>query len=364
MIVSRRVASAGEADLPLVAAIPDRWAAIWQLGDALVAPDALPDPARRAELTLCLELTMPPLRPRGALRLWQGAAEPGRALGLYALPDGALRLVHGDIDLSTAPDFGRPGETLSLRYRSCARGRGDIADFVNHDRAQRHRGRAGLPTAARLDEVLPRDDRFLRICHVAAIAEFGLAPTDMPALADGAMVATTAGPCPVALLRPGAEVLSVGGAELPLRWVERRARLCLGRQAPVLLRAPYFGLHHDLCVTPQSRVMRSGPTVEYLFGEERVLVRAGDMIASRGACRDRRRPVRVFHHLMCDDHACVAIDDCGVETALLADVVAAGDARHPINLVETDRVPCLPALDRAGAQALVAASARGRRALS
>jgi len=351
-------------DLPMVPAVPDRWAAIWQSGEALLAPGRFPDPAPRAELTLCLEVTLPPLGRRGAVRLWQGAAEPGRALGLYALPDGALRLVHGDIDLSTPPDFGRAGETLSLRYRACARGRGDVADVINHDRVQRHRVRAGLPHAARLDEVLPRDDRFLQICHVAAIAEFGLAPTDMPALASGAVVPTAHGPCAVDRLRAGTEVITVSGAALPLRWLERRARLCLGRQAPVLLRAPYFGLDHDICVTPESRVMRSGPAVEYLFGEERVLVRAGDMIASRGAYRDRRRPVRVFHHLMCDDHACVAIDGCGVETALLADVVASEDGQQRFDLVETGRVPCLPALDRAGAQALVAASVRGRRGLS
>jgi len=341
----------------------ERWAAIWQSGEALVVPDASPDPELMPEMTLCLEFTVPPVTGR-PVRLWQGAAEPGRAIGLYVLADGAFRLVHGEIDLTTPPDFGRAGETLSLRYRACARGRGDIADFTNHDRPQRHRRRAGLACAARLDEALPRGERFLQICHVAAIAGFGLAPTDMPALAAGAILSTTDGPCPVERLRPGARLISVTGDVLPLRWLERRPRLCLGRQAPVRLRAFYFGLEHEICVTPETRVMRAGAAVEYLFSEERVLVRAGDMIASRGAHRDRRQPVQVFHHLMCDDHACAAIDGCGVQTALLADVVAAEDSRVLRNLAEADRKPCLPVLDHAGAQALVAASARGRRALS
>ena len=175
---------------------------------------------------------MPPLRPRW--RCAVGRARPsGGGAGLYALPDGALRLVQEISTCRPRPDF-RAARVKRCRcgYCSCARGRGDIADFVNHDGAQRHRGRAGLPTAARRDEGPAARDRFLRICHVAAIAEFGLAPTDMPALADGAMVATTAGPCPVALLRPGAEVLSVGGAERPLRWVERRARAVPGAAGP------------------------------------------------------------------------------------------------------------------------------------
>jgi len=342
----------------------EAWVAIWQSGEALLAPAASPDPAPMPEMTLCLEFAMPQVARRGPVRLWQGAADPGRAIGLYALADGALRLVHGEVDLLTPPGFGRAGETVSLRYRACARGRGDIADFVNHDRPLRHRGRAGIAQAARLDEALPRDERFLQTCHVAAIARFGLAPTDMPALAAGAILSTTAGPCAVERLRPGAELISVTGAVLPVRWLERRARLCLGRQAPVMLRALYFGLEHEICVAPETRVMRDGPAVEYLFSEERVLVRAGDMIASRGAFRDRRRPVREFYHLMCDDHACAAIDGCGVETALLADVVAAEDTRVLRNLADVDRTHCLPVLDRAGAQALVAASARGRRAFS
>ncbi|NKX45236.1 Hint domain-containing protein [Roseicyclus persicicus] len=350
-------AAQGAAD----AAVEGRWCAIWRAG-VLVAPlrpvDALPRP----ELTLCLEFTLPPLPRRVPLRLWQGAAEASRAIGLYALPDGALRLVHGEIDLVTPPGTARPGETVTLRYRACARGRGDIADFINHDRPLRHRLRAGLARAARLDEALPREAGFLSVCHVAAVAEFGLAPTDLPALATGAMLPTSQGMRPVEALEPGMVLRTVTGERLPLRWVARRPRLCLGRLAPVRLRAPYFGLAQDICVTPETRILRSGPAVEYLFGHEKVLVRAGDLTGSPGAHPDRNAPVRVVHHLMLDDPACVTIDRCGVETALLSDVVAAEDAGPPRNLSDADRQPCLPVLDRAAAQALVAASARGRRA--
>ena len=363
MIPALSLPLAGVPDLP-VAPPSERWAAIWNTGRALRAPVAMPDPMPRAEMTLCLEVTLPRLGGNQPVRLWQGAAEVARAIGIYALPDGALRLVHGEIDVTTPPDLGRSGETLTLRYRTCARGRGDVVDIINHDREQRHRSRAGLAHAARLDEALPRDARFLQICHVAAIAEFGVASTDLPGLSAGTLVMTEAGPCPVEALVPGTKLVTATGARMPLRWTERRLRLCLGRQAPVWLRAPYFRLGHDVCVTPDTRVVRSGTTVEYIFGEERVLVRAEDMLGSAGAQRDRRRPLRAFHHLMLDDHACVMVDRCGFETALLADVIAAGDGGQLRNLSETDRTPCLPVLDRAGAQALVAASAKGRRSLT
>ncbi|MDG3041195.1 Hint domain-containing protein [Roseicyclus marinus] len=339
----------------------ERWAAIWDAGVAVLldARATMDNPG--AEMTLCLEFTVPPVSVPGPVRLWQGRAETRRAVALYRLPDGAFRLVHGEIDVVTMPDLGRPGETLSLRYRTCARGRGDVVDIVNHDRPQRHRARAGLAVAARLDEMLPRDERFLQVCQVAAIAGFGLPPTDLPGMSGQAVVMTTEGPRTVESLRVGQVLVTAAGARMPLRWTERRPRLCLGRMAPVQLRAPYFGLARDIWVTPETRVVRSGPAVEYNFGTEQVLVRAGDMTASTGARRDRRQALRHVHHLMLDDHACVTVDRCGIETALLADVVAAGDAKLAGKLAEVDRTPCLPVLDRAGAQALI--GVKGRRVL-
>ena len=336
-----------------------RWAAIWDSGVAVTLDARMAHTRPQSEMTLCLEFTVPPLGQPGPVRLWQGRAETSRAVALYRLPDGAFRLVHDEIDVTTLPDLGRPGETLSLRYRTCARGRGDVVDIVNHDRALRFRERAGLAVVARLDEMLPRDERFLQVCQVAAIACFGVPPTELPGMSGQSVVMTAEGPRTVESLRVGQVMVTATGARMPLRWTEKRPRLCLGRTAPIRLRAPYFGLARDIWVTPETRVVRSGPAVEYTFGTEQVLVRAGDMTASAGATRDRRQAVRDVHHLMLDDHACVMVDRCGIETALLADVIAAGDAALASQLAEVDRTPCLPVLDRAGAQALI--GFKGRR---
>jgi hypothetical protein len=338
----------------------DRWLAVWDGGVAvLAARRAGDDLAPKAALTLYLEFTLPSVGRSGLLRLWQGMAAPDRAFGFYAQMDGALRLVHQEIDLSTPAGFVRPGDTVSLRYRSCARGRGDIADFTNYDRGTRLRLRAAIPHAVQLDEVWPRDPGFLSLCHIAAIADFGLSAGDLPALAAGAVMSTDIGPVPVEHLRAGMMLRRVDGDLTPLRWIERRPRLCLGRLAPIRLRAPYFGLSQDIRVTPETRILRSGPAVEYLFGHEHVLISAGDMTSSPGAVRDRQRPVCDMYHLMLDDHGCVSVDRCGVETALLSDVVAAEDVGPPRHLTEADRTPFLPVLDRAGAQALMASSAGG-----
>jgi hypothetical protein len=340
------------------------WVGIWENGAALIAPPTSVDPRPRRALTLCLELVMPPKRGVRPVRLWQGAAALPAAIALYAIGDGRLRLVHGEVDITTPRAFAQAGDTVSLRYRSCARGRGDIVDLWNHDRGLRHRVRAGVAQAARLHEALPRDAGFLGVCHVAAVADFGLSSGALSALASGTVLPTPGGPVPVERLRAGDMLLTAEGEARALRWIEPRPRLCLGRAAPVRLRAPYFGLSQDIRVSPETRILRSGPAVEYNFGHERVLVRAGDLISSPGALRDRRAPVRIFHQLMLDDHAVIAVDRCGVETALLSDVLAAEDGASVRALSQADSTPCLPVLDRAAAQALVAATARGRRALN
>ena len=336
----------------------DQWVAIWDAGQARMPAPRFSNNDPQLALSLLLEFCMPQVLGKTPLRLWQGAADTRQAIALYAQRDGALRLVHDAVDISTDPGFARPGEIIGLRYLCCARGRGDILELINHGRGHRMRRRLGVAHAARLQEALPRHGGFLGVCHVAAIADFHVTSTELPALGAGALVQTTEGPIAVEALRPDMALVLTDGQIMALRWIARRPRLCLGRLAPIRLRAPYFGLMQDIITTPETRVMRAGAAVEYLFGHERVLIRAGDMTSSPGALRDRRMAVRDMFHLMLDDHACVAIDRCGVETALLSDVVAAEDSGGQRNLSQTDRTPCFPVLDRAAAQALIAASAR------
>lgn len=340
----------------------NHWLGVWEMGQARIPPARLGQEQAHAALSLLLEFRMPLVATTVPLRLWQGAADARRAIGLYAQRDGVLRLVHDEVDISTPAGFAQPGEMIGMRYLSCARGRGDLVEFVNHGQGQGLRLHLGIAQATRLDEALPRHHGFLKVCHVAAIAGFHVCASNIPAIGAGARLPTTDGLVAVEDLRPDMALIVTEGPPMPLRWISRRSRLCLGQLAPILLRAPYFGLAQDIVTTPETRVMRTGPAVEYLFDHERVLISAGDLTSSPGALRDRRVPVRDMYHLMLDDHACVAIDRCGVETALLSDVVAAEDGGGVRNLSPTDRTPCLPVLDRAGAQALIAHAAKGRRA--
>jgi hypothetical protein len=343
------------------------WAAIWNEGAALPVRYPFAAPADHGSahdaLTLWLEMRVP-APARRPLRLWRGRGDCARALALYLMPDGALRLIHGEIDLSTPKGFLSAGQVLVLRNVICARGRVDVLDVSNAHTGIRYRMRAGLAARARLDDVLPADDRYLRLAVVAAIATHAVPATDLPGLCAGTRVLTDEGVVPVERLAPGHRLIGRDGAARPLRWVAGRDRLCLGQAAPVLLRAPYYGLDRDTCVTPETRLLRRGAEVEYLAGTDEVLVRAGDLVSGQAARLDWSVPLRRFYHLMLDDPDCLRVGRCQIETATLYEVVSSEDVNGMSpNLAERDCHPSLPLLDRPATRSLLGTVASGHGAV-
>lgn len=344
------------------------WQAIWSDRRAYRSPPSVCDKPLRA-MTLWLEL-IGPRRPaprwgRGLardipLRLWQGASDGDGAICVYLMPDGSVRLIHGEIDLCTAPNTLRAGETLGIRYIACSEGRADVLEVTNHDQDQVQTLRSGLAKISTLADALPRVEGFLSVAHVAAVASSAISATDLPGVESGALVSTIYGPRVIDTLRPGDEVLDDDGAPHALRWIEARPRLCLGRTAPICLRAPYFGLMRDLVVTPQTRLLQTGPVVDYLCGTDSVLATAADMATGRAVLRDRSKPMRIFYHMMLDDPACIRVENSPIETSHLGDVMALGDQHisQSASPMAQDLSPSLPLLDRAAARALVTAHAR------
>ncbi|MFD1809753.1 Hint domain-containing protein [Gemmobacter lanyuensis] len=64
-----------------------------------------------------------------------------------------------------------------------------------------------------------------------------------------------------------------------------------GRQAPVLLRAPYFSRMRDILVSADQCIVLAGAEVEYLFSTEAVLARAQHLTDGRSAYHDGRRMI-------------------------------------------------------------------------
>lgn len=128
-----------------------------------------------------------------------------------------------------------------------------------------------------------------------------------PSLAGNAIVETPEGPEYVARIKPGDQVLCKDGTPKYVRWAGHRDVPARGRFRPIRLRAPYFGLRHDTVVAPTQHVAFDGPDVEYLFGEERVLVSASHAVGGVQAVTDRSQHVMRYHQLLLEDHALIRI---------------------------------------------------------
>ncbi len=105
----------------------------------------------------------------------------------------------------------------------------------------------------------------------------------MPSLAAATPIATAAGYVPMVTLKRGDAVRTAAGTISPVLGIVSRTVPARGSFRPVRLRAPYFGLQRDLFVAPSQRLMITGSEVEYMFGKEAVLVRAGHLVGGMAA---------------------------------------------------------------------------------
>ncbi|WP_027243986.1 choice-of-anchor L domain-containing protein [Leisingera daeponensis] len=100
----------------------------------------------------------------------------------------------------------------------------------------------------------------------------------VPCFLRGTLIRVPGGEVPVEDLRPGMEVLTLDNGPQVLQWTGSRRTACTARTAPIRFAAGSFGNSCDLYVSPQHRMVVSGPLAELLFGEPEVLVKAKDLV--------------------------------------------------------------------------------------
>lgn len=100
----------------------------------------------------------------------------------------------------------------------------------------------------------------------------------MPSLHPSTPVATPTGYRPVGTLKRGDTVLSDQGRVVPVLKIVRHTVPARGSFAPIRVQAPYFELARDIVVSPEQRLVLKGSEVEYIFGQEAVLVPARHLV--------------------------------------------------------------------------------------
>ena len=137
---------------------------------------------------------------------------------------------------------------------------------------------------------------------------------DIPCFTAGTLIDTPNGAVAVETLVAGDLVLTRDNGYLPLAWCGQRAVSAEDiaaddTLAPVLIKAGALGgglPERDMRVSPQHRMLVTGPRAELVFGEREVLVPALHMVGLPGITRDHAAVTYV--HIMFERHEIVRAD--------------------------------------------------------
>lgn len=137
----------------------------------------------------------------------------------------------------------------------------------------------------------------------------------------GSLILTDKGEVPVQDLEPGDMILTRDSGFQELRWIGRRdlSALALAAQPrfiPVRIGRGALGLNlpdRDMLVSPQHRILITGPRAELLFGEHEVLVAATHLVGLPGI--EHVVPAGVSYiHLLFDAHEILCADGAWSES--------------------------------------------------
>ncbi len=141
-------------------------------------------------------------------------------------------------------------------------------------------------------------------------------------LGSSAHIATPDGPRPVKSLRLGQSIITADGNVAQVRWAGSQELPACGQFAPLLIRAPYFGLTNDLHVAPSQRLRLKGSVVEYLFGEEEVFASAGHLLDGRAIVRAPYLQTIRYHQVLLDRPGILQVSGSAMETIDIAPLCA------------------------------------------
>lgn len=127
-------------------------------------------------------------------------------------------------------------------------------------------------------------------------------------------IETPNGPVPAARLRAGDLVETVDAGPQEVLWSGRIELPALGHLRPVKLCAPVFTDTRDLWVMPQHRVALSGPSVDFILGEDEVLIEARKLVDGCAALQPDRPMVLGWQGILLEGHHLLIADGCKIES--------------------------------------------------
>lgn len=136
----------------------------------------------------------------------------------------------------------------------------------------------------------------------------------MPALTGDVPIATPRGYRPLRDLQLGDTVMTRDNGVVPVLHKVDRVVPALGAFRPVRLRAPYFGLVRDIVVAPHQRLVIGGTDVEYIFGQEAVLIPALNLVNGMAAVFEDGHDFVRYAQVLLPGHAALIAANAAVES--------------------------------------------------
>lgn len=257
------------------------------------APDAAATPSMVDAGLFVVELALP-LAEAAVLLDFHSTESWPRTLTLFHDPEAGLVLIHRQGQ--QVARHALPGPVaqvtgtgrLSLRFDAPGRVWQMRLEYLGHDSMMPAVAHGRDPLPLQTADLHALNEAPFRTRRHSAVLWFGLTkgaalPQRAPWIGQRTPIDTPHGPVMAGHLSPGDLVWTADGGLLPVRGLTRLNLPARGSFAPVILRAPFFGESHDMLVASDQLVALSGPEVEYLFGEDEVLVQAGALAEQRRA---------------------------------------------------------------------------------
>jgi hypothetical protein len=281
------------------------------------------DEAPLAVGALVVELALP-LAP-GLLLDWQaGQAAGERALALFVHPDAGLVVMERRGPtlrrhrLPPVPPAG--GRSLRLTFGWDLGGAGARlqVDTLDDGAPSTAPGQDPVGLSAAEAQALCRGEGVRT--RAPGVLWYGVTrgttpPARAPWIGLSTPLTTARGLIPAGLVRAGDRLIGRDGTVGTVRSARRLDLPARGVFAPVVLRAPFFTRHRDLLVSAEQPVAIGGIEVEYLFGEDEVLVEAGHLVDGRAALPPGRRATVTGVEIDAGPRFVVEADGCGLLTA-------------------------------------------------
>ncbi len=141
------------------------------------------------------------------------------------------------------------------------------------------------------------------------------------AISPDATISTPVGQIAIQHLKIGDMVHTLDNGVQPIRWIGSQNVPALGAFCPVQMRAPYHQLQHNVFVNPKQRILVNNTNVEYLFGQDSVLVEAHHLLDHVSAIRRPKPGVsHQLFHILFDRHEIIKVSGCYMESLFIGGI--------------------------------------------